>query len=70
MALLTDDVPVFSLLPFLKGLLHHMAGHAELRIILSVVIVLVSDESAQNADDRYQGENEALDMVDECINDF
>lgn len=70
MALLADDVPVLAPLPLFKGLLHHVARHAEFRVLLGMPVILVSDHSAEYRDDGDQCEYKALQMVQYHVYQF
>ena len=70
MTLLADYVSVFPPLPFLEGLLHHMARHAELGVLLRVAVILVSDDNAEDRDSNDQGKNKTLQMIDEPFDPF
>lgn len=62
-ALLTDDISVLAPLPLLKGLLHHMAGHAKLRIFLGMPVVFIPHHNAEDRDHRYQCKDETLEVI-------
>lgn len=62
-AFLADYVPVFPPLPFLKRLLHYVAGHTELRVFLGVAVILVANYNAKNRYDSNQCKNKALQVL-------
>ena len=48
MAFLTGEVTVLALLPGFEGVLHHVAGHAELRVVLGMPVVPEPDNAADH----------------------
>jgi hypothetical protein len=69
-ALLTDNIPVLSPLPFVERLFHHMAGHAEFGFLLGMPVILISHHNPENADNRDQGEDKSLEVVKEVFHEL